>query len=194
MCLPEFTAEASLGKTSERHVLTSEHTAGAPTRSLQPQLHTRFVRPECTLALIDCFLFNQCYYYNHTACPPPRPRGQVVGEETAAPGRPRPRVNARSGGDIGSACRQGAVNYGGYFSHWAGSRKAGPDPSELRTPVLSREVLRARDRRRRVSVLGHEVVAVFTTLNISTNRRYQMSRVRHPFAACGEKGGSRRWM
>ena len=79
MCLPEFTAEASLGKTSERHVLTSEHTAGAPTRSLQPQLHTRFVRPECTLALIDCFLFNQCYYYNQYCLPAPTPPGSGGG-------------------------------------------------------------------------------------------------------------------
>jgi hypothetical protein len=70
MRLPEFTAQASLGKTSEHYVLTSEYPAGASTRSLQPQFYARFGRPACTLAFIDCFLFDQCYYYNQNCLPP----------------------------------------------------------------------------------------------------------------------------
>jgi hypothetical protein len=88
MRLPEFTAEASLGKNSKHYVLTSGHTAGASTGSLQPQLYTRFTGIECELAAIDCFLFNQCYYYTQHCAPPPGPRPQVAGEEPAAPGRP----------------------------------------------------------------------------------------------------------
>jgi hypothetical protein len=70
MRLPEFTAAASLGKTSKHYVLTSEHTAGASTRSLQPQLYTGFVPSKCFWAMIDCTLFKQCDYY-FTQCGPP---------------------------------------------------------------------------------------------------------------------------
>jgi hypothetical protein len=73
MRLPEFTAEASLGKTSEHYVLTLGHTAETSTRSLQPQLHIRFTGIECELAAISCILFDQCYYYNHNCLPLPRP-------------------------------------------------------------------------------------------------------------------------
>jgi len=88
MHLPEFTAEASLSKNSEHYVLTSGHMAGASTGSLQPQFPIRFSGIECELAAIDCFLFNQCYFYTQHCAPPPRPPATGGGEEAAAPGRP----------------------------------------------------------------------------------------------------------
>jgi len=86
MRLPKFTAEASLGKNSKYYVLTSGHTAGASTGSLQPQLYTRFTGIECELAAIDCFLFNQCYYYTQHCAPPPRPPATGGGGGTGGAG------------------------------------------------------------------------------------------------------------
>ncbi len=63
MRLPEFTAEASLGKLSAQYVLTTGDMAGASTRSLQPQLK-RQPSGDCTIARIECFLYNNCDTYN----------------------------------------------------------------------------------------------------------------------------------
>jgi len=69
MRLPEFTAEASLGKLSEHYVLISGYRAGASTRSLQPQLNF----PEfswCTFAAIGCLIFNyNCESYYRSCVP-----------------------------------------------------------------------------------------------------------------------------
>jgi hypothetical protein len=73
MRLPEFTAEASLGKLSAHYVLTSGDMAGASTRSLQPQLR-RQPFGDCTIARIECFLFNNCDTYNKY-CVPTSPLG-----------------------------------------------------------------------------------------------------------------------
>lgn len=73
MRVPEFTAEASLGKSNERYALTSEYMAGASPRSLQPQLQLHPLSA-CTLAGIDCFLFKNCdTYYKY--CVPTSPLG-----------------------------------------------------------------------------------------------------------------------
>ena len=69
MRLPEFTAEASLGKMTERYVLTSGYRAGASTRSLQPQLLLHSI-DECTLLAIECIRSNNCDTY-HKYCTAP---------------------------------------------------------------------------------------------------------------------------
>jgi hypothetical protein len=76
MRLPEFTAEASLGKISEHYVLTSGYTAGASTRSLQPQFHAVELNPPggswwCAFAAIGCIYndYNCASFFKN--CVPP---------------------------------------------------------------------------------------------------------------------------
>jgi hypothetical protein len=83
MRLPEFTAEASLGKISEHYVFTSGYMGGASTGSLQLQFK---LHPDgdCTIARIECFIFNNCYLYNKY-CVPSSPLGGGGGGSNAGP-------------------------------------------------------------------------------------------------------------
>jgi hypothetical protein len=86
MRLPEFTAEASLGKMSGRYVLTSGYRAGASNTSLQPQLLLHSI-DECTILAMECILSNNCDTYNkYCAAPSGGSGGGSTGGRPPGPG------------------------------------------------------------------------------------------------------------
>ena len=107
---------------------------------------------------------------------PPAPGHRWRGRNRRRRAVPWSRVNACSGGDIGSACRQGSGRSRFVFRTLGRLGQSLPGPFRAAdSGAESRSSLRARDRGPQASVLSQEATAEFRPLKVSTNRRHKLS-------------------